>query len=273
VQTSISNVMQPQPPVVPVVPVVPGGVVARGTPGGPGGQTSGPISGPVRGAVTGHSSGPVAGVISGVRTAPPSVVQQAVSPSGRAPAAVPAAGRGFYVSVEVAVLAVIAMTLGLICAFYVGVRVGRQERELATPAGEETQPKQGDAGKENGDRIKESGVSSVAHLPVGDRPKQGPKRPRPPVTPPTGKGKYTIEVLRFPSNAKSTAEYWRRKLSTGGIPGVYVIQRKVRGRMEWCVCAGRFETRNDPRAEQLKQAVINYDRRRFTGLVEVIKLD
>ena len=276
VQASTSSVLQPQAPAAPPAPppaappVVPGGMVTRG----PAVQGARGISGPLSGSGGVPMSGPVAGVISGVRTAPPSVVQQPVSPSGR-PAApsVPASGRGFYVSVEMAVLAVIAMTLGLICAFYVGVRVGRQERDLAGPVQEGEGGKSAGNGEKEGDGIKESGVSSVAHLPVGDRPKKNPKTHPSPPTPPTGTGKYTIEVLRFPSNAKSTAEFWRKKLATGGIPGVYVIERKVRGHMEWCVCAGRFAQRNDPRAERLKQTIINFDRRRFTGLVEVIKLD
>ena len=53
----------------------------------------------------------------------------------------------------------------------------------------------------------------------------------------------------------------------------FIGTRTVRGRKELCVCVGRFPSRSDRRAEQLKEKVINLDRRKFTGRVEVVKLD
>ena len=65
----------------------------------------------------------------------------------------------------------------------------------------------------------------------------------------------------------------RYRLTEKGLQGAFIGTRTVRGRKELCVCVGRFPSRNDRRAELLKEKVINLDRRKFTGRVEGVKLD
>jgi hypothetical protein len=228
----------------------------------------------VTGGTSGRISGPVAGAMSGVRSSAITAVQAAPTASGRA-AAQPApaqAGRGFYVSVEMAVMAGVAVTVGFICFFFMGVRVGAQQRDQEGGPRVEGPGSPGGPDGGSGQDIKEAPPDSLRGIDMGTGPVvRNTQQPPPPV--PTGDGKYTIEVLRFPANAKSSAESWRGKLERARIPGAFVIKRRIRGKDEWCVCVGRFQTRDDPTAAQLKQSIINVNRRLLTGLVEVVKLE
>jgi hypothetical protein len=123
--------------------------------------------------------------------------------------------------------------------------------------------------------IKTVDPGSIKHQDPGDRPKPsgGDRTTPPPPVPPAGTGKWTVEVLRYAAGEKAAADALARRLSEKGLVGVEVIRKTVRGNVELAVCVGRFESRDDPRAEQTKQAIIGLDRRRYTGVVEVVKVD
>jgi hypothetical protein len=230
VQTTASNVLRPRPASAPP-----------------------PISTPISKIGTVHGNAP-----SGVQVAVGSS-QRSTTPSGR----------GMFVSVEMAVLAVIGMAMSWICVFFLGMRVGKIETDLTGGA---KNPRNGkiEGQPDNGDGIRETDPNRVNPLRVGNRPGAH-KRPPTVVKAPSGTGKWTVEIMRY--NDRAVAKIMLRKLTEKGLQGAFIGTRTVRGRKELCVCVGRFPSRNDRRAEQLKEKVINLDRRRFTGRVEVVKLD
>ncbi len=200
------------------------------------------------------------------RLSTPSGVQAAVGSSQRTTTA---SGRGIFVSVEMAVLAVIGMAMSWICVFFLGMRVGRSETDLTggakAPASSSAESQTG-----NGDGIRDTDPDKVNALPMGTRPKK-PKDTKPSINVPAGTGKWTVEIYRY--NDRRVAQIMVRRMIGRGLQDAFIGTRTVRGRKELCVCVGRFPNRNDPRAEQLKEKVINLDRRKFTGLVEIVKLD
>jgi hypothetical protein len=186
--------------------------------------------------------------------------------------AAPAAGRGIHVPIEVAVLGMIGFVVLWIVAFFLGLSQGREQRkttsspEAVSPGGQKPPP--GPGGQE---AIKSVDPGSVKHQDPGDRPKPpAGDRSLPPLT---GTGKWTVEVLRYTANDKSSADALARRLTEKGFQEVAVIRKTVRGNQELAVCVGRFESRDDPRAEQTKQAIIGLDRRRYTGVVEIVKVE
>jgi hypothetical protein len=187
---------------------------------------------------------------------------------------VPGSGRGIFVSIEAAVITAVAVLVGAVFVFFLGVNVARKEQSLSGGGKTEGTGKGGSA-RTGDDGIPSGNPDEVKPINVGRRP-----RPRPgtgprqgPKPPPVGKGKYSIEVMRFPLNAKGTAEAWQRKLARASVPGAFVVKRRVRGRTEWCVQVGRFRTRDDPAALRLKEQIISVDRRTLTNKVEIVELD
>ena len=208
-------------------------------------------------------SGPVSGAVSGVQS------QVGASARGDAPKG-KGKGNGIFVSVEMAVLSAVAVFVSLIVVFFLGWNVGRKDMDLrGGPEG----PRNG--GTENsqgeGAGIRSGDPEGVKPVNVGNQPKPKKGNETKIAAPPTGTGKWTVEVYRY--NNRGVAQAMVRRLNQKGLSGVFIGKRKVRGKQELCVCVGRFPRRDDPRAELLKQKVINLDRRRFTGLVEIVELD
>jgi hypothetical protein len=200
--------------------------------------------------------------------------QQMAAPVSQRPPQTPAQpAKGMVVSVEASVLAIIGVMVALVVAFYLGMLKGRDEAltsgKQATSPQERAKPPV-PAGPAEG--IKTVDPGGIKHQDPGDRPKPpGGDKPVPP-SPPTS-GKWTVEVYRYAGTDQRAADQFARKLSDRGLQGVEVVRRNIKGKTELAVCVGRFDSREDPRAEQTKQAVINIDRKRFAGVVELVKLD
>jgi hypothetical protein len=173
-----------------------------------------------------------------------------------------------------AVLAVIGMTLGLICAFYIGVRVGREENQLSSTGRERDEGNGKTKGEGSGNGIKTTRPRNVGRIEVGTKPKTPAGSTKRTIATPTGgSGKWTVEVYRYNASERRVAERMVQRLEAQGLRGVWIGQRTVRGRKQLCVCVGRFQSRSDPAAERLKQTVINLNRQRYATLVEIVKLD
>ena len=181
-------------------------------------------------------------------------------PSGRGPAAAHAEGRGFFLHTEMAVVGVIVMTLALISAFYVGVRVGRREAGLSGGTRGDKDGKVA-GGLEEG--IKNLAPGKVEHDDVGGRPK---RRVDSKIKVPVGKGRWTVEVIAYERRA-SAENMVRRLASRYKVTGARVERR---GRL-YSVCLGRFERADDPRAIRLKRSIIakNPGFGRATGIVRL----
>ncbi len=199
--------------------------------------------------------------ISGVSTV--SGVQSGVSgPQRSAAMAGQGSKAGIFISTELAVLAVIGMTLGLVCAFFLGWRVGGRAKDTMSP------PRSTRNGKTNGESngdLKILDPNGMQHVNVGDKPKTNGKRPV--SVSKSGTGKWTVEVMSYARERPAKAMVGRlaRDYNVTGAR----IERRGRN---FAVCIGRYKRADDPEALRVKRAIIAKNPRTFSGPTGIVKL-
>jgi hypothetical protein len=158
-----------------------------------------------------------------------------------APVAQPST-HGFFVRTAWAVTAVLAVTVGLMLAFWMGYRAGDKVRVRSVPGGQAPAPKPPVVGT----NLKPvSGLEGAPLTPVtGLAPSPAPK--------------YTVKIRNFWPQDRAVAERLAADLRKrgGDFALTRVITRGAPGSETLVVCVGHFDLRTDPQAERLRRAVL-----------------
>jgi len=177
--------------------------------------------------------------------------------SSRLEAAAPQA-HGLFIRTEVAVIAVIGVTIGLVLAFSIGHSMGRHAALLSSPESERRTDKKTPAPKANVDPRNLTYVPNLEGQPAPPKPTPDVPVVTPPPPPPPPAAKLTVQVISYWPQDQARAKKLVETLKSRDrrFADARIIERGARGNTTLAVCVGHFESRTDPAIEPLRKAVL-----------------